>query len=102
MLSLSMISNCLRLTFADICLSVIFVHSIHAKDWTSHQELYSKLFPDEQPHPRVLTYGYDPSLWQTTSGAGYEDAAKELLSELEGTNSKVKLEGISLFYIMDD
>ena len=98
MLSPSTMSTYLRSTVANSYLSIIFVHSMQGENWPPHKELYSKLSLEEQPASRVLTYGYDHSLWQTTSTAGVEDAAKELLAELERTNSKVKPEGISVFY----
>ncbi|MCJ1433383.1 hypothetical protein MMC27_002743 [Xylographa pallens] len=81
---------------------IILVHSMQGENWSPHEELYSKLFPEEQPAARVLIYGYDASLWRMTSAAGIEDAAKELLSELEGTSSKVMPEGIPVFYTTGD
>ena len=75
---------------------------MHKKDWPFHVGPYSKLFLNDQSRPRLLTYGYDSSIWETTSTAGYEGAAKELMSVLEGTSSKVKSEGIAVFHTTGD
>ncbi|MCJ1404179.1 hypothetical protein MMC11_007404 [Xylographa trunciseda] len=81
---------------------VIFVHGIGGKDWPAEEERYHKLLSERQPPPRILTYGYDSSVWRTTSATCIEEAARELLSKLEGTDSKVKPKGKVVSYITGD
>ncbi len=88
-----------RLMFSVVAVHGLNSNAIHA--WTHEKKVMwlEDLLPEQLPNARIMTYGYNSSVYKDATSGRIQDHAKGLLNALDGQRSE---RGVCLLDLCSD